>query len=141
MRTTEIDLRKNPHLRLLQVDLDLEDEDIISWSDETQWLDSLCECVASRSLVIEVRGFSKETELCNKIQDSLLALNERIDTLSVYLFNTNILAKEVMKMSDIRELFSRLYEMDIVIEKFLSDDESVCHFFSHPCYHIEHIYD
>lgn len=141
MRTTEIDLRKNPHLRLLQVDLDLEDEDIISWSDETQWLDSLCECVASRSLVIEVRGFSKETELCNKIQDSLLALNERIDTLSVYLFNTNILAKEVMKMSDIRELFSRLYEMDIVIEKFLSDDESVCHFLSHPRYRIEHIYN
>ena len=124
--SSEIDLRKNPHLRLLQFDLNLNRE---SQDDMIQWFNSICESVTSKSLVVEVRGLTKEVEICNKIQDTILALNARIESLSVYLFNTDGFGDEIIEMDAIRKLFSKLYEKGIVIEKRLDNEESVgCYF-------------
>ena len=88
------DLSKNPHLRLLQLDLNLSlefDLDVIieeiekSQDDVIRPFNSICESVTSKSLVVEVLNFSMEVEMCDKIQDTLLALRGRIETFSVYL--------------------------------------------------------
>ena len=84
--SSEIDLRKNPHLRLLQFDFSLWEKKIRDSQDNViRWFNSICESVTSNSLVVEVRDFSEEVEICDKIQDTLLALHERIETFSVYL--------------------------------------------------------
>ena len=109
MLSSEIDLRRNPHLRLLQFDLNLNDREIRKSQDDViRWFDSICESVTSKSLVVEVRGFTEEVEICDKIQDTLLALYERIETFSVYL-TPGIKAQA---------LFSKLYEAEIVIEDY-----------------------
>ena len=113
MLSSEIDLRKNPHLRLLQFDLRLYNSEIRKSQDDViQWFNSICESVTSNSLVVEVRYFSEEVEICDKIQDTLLALHERIETFSVYLPPGT---KE-------EGLCSKLYEVGIVIEEFIWDD-------------------
>ena len=117
---TEIDLRSHVHLRLLRFNLRLETKEIQKSPDSViQWFDSTCESVKSTSLVVEVEGFSSESEVCNKIQDSLLGLKARIETLSVYLFNKDGLGREMVKVEEMRKLFSKLYEAGIVIEKYL----------------------
>ena len=86
MLSSETDLRKNPHLRLLQFDLRFDNSEIKESRDDViQWLNSICQSVTSESLVVEVRWFPEEVEICDKIQDTLLVLYERIETFSVYL--------------------------------------------------------
>ena len=101
------DLSKNPHLRLLQLNLRLNIEKTRKLQDVIRWFNSICESVISKSLVVEVLNFSMEVEICDKIQDTLLALRERIETLSVYLTPGT---KE-------KGLFPKLYEVGIVIEE------------------------
>ena len=106
--SSEIDLRKNPHLRLLQFNFSLGEKKIRDSQDDViRWFNSICESVTTKSLVVEVRGSSNEVAICNKIQDTLLALYERIETFSVYLTPGT---KE-------KRLFSKLYEVGIVIEE------------------------
>ena len=110
--STEIDLRNNPHLHLLQFNFRLEEKDIREEQDVViKWFGSICESVTSKSLVVEVLNFSMEVEICDKIQDTLLALRERIETFSVYLA---LGTKE-------KGLFSKLYEVGIVIEEDIGD--------------------
>ena len=113
--SSEIDLRKNTHIRLLQFDLCLYRSEIRKLQDDViRWFNSICESVTSKSLVVEVRRFSEEVEICDKIQDTLLALYERIETFSVYLTPGT---KE-------KGLFSKLYEVDIVVEEDIGDYEN-----------------
>ena len=120
MHFSEIDLRKNPHLRLLQFDLRLYDSEIRESQDDViRWFNSICESVTSKSLVVEVRGFTEEVAICNKIQDTLLALYERIESFSVYL----------TPGTKDKGLFSKLYEVGIVIEEDIgyNPDKKVGH--------------
>ena len=112
--SSEIDLRKNPHLRLLQFYLDLNARETRKPQDDViRWFNSICESVTSKSLVVEVREFSKEVEICAKIQDTLLALYERIETFSVYL----------LPGTKQKGQFSKLYEAGIVVEEDVGYDE------------------
>ena len=114
MLSSEIDLRKNPHLRLLQFSLNLNGQQTKKLQDNViRWFNSICESVTSKSLVVEVRGFTEEVEICNKIQDTLLALYERTETFSVYLTPGT---KE-------EGLFSKLYEVGIVVEEDIGHAE------------------
>ena len=114
MLSSEIDLRKNPHLRLLQFDLRLHRSEIRKSQDDViRWFNSICESVTSKSLVVQVSGFTEEVEICDKIQDTLLALYERIETFSVYLTPGT---KE-------KGLFSKLYETGVVVEEDVGYDE------------------
>ena len=122
MISSEIDLRENPNLRLLQFDLNLNEEEIRKLQPEDdviRWFNSICESVTSKSLIVEVRNFIMEVEICDKIQDTLLALRERIETFSVYLPPGT---KE-------KGLFSKLYEVGIVIEEHIGGirDKQVGH--------------
>ena len=108
------DLSKNPHLRLLQFGLNLKVEEIRKSQDDViRWFNSICESVTSKSLVVEVRGFTNEVEICNKIQDTLLVLYERIETFSVYL----------PPRTKRKGLFSKLYETGVVVEENVGEDE------------------
>ena len=112
--SSEIDLRKNPHLRLLQFDFSLWEKKIRDSQDDViRWFNSICESVTSKSLVVEVCNPSEEVEICDKIQDTLLALYERIETFSVYLTPGT---KE-------QGLFSKLYEVCIVVEDYIVEDK------------------
>ena len=111
--SSEIDLRKNPNLRVLQLNFHFEDEKTReSQGDLLLWFNSICESVTSNSLVVEVRYFSEEVEICDKIQDTLLALHERIETFSVYL----------TPGTKDKGLFSKLYEVGIVVEEVIDQD-------------------
>ena len=108
------DLSKNPHLRLLQFDLNLNKEGIRKSQDDViRWFNSICESVTSNSLIVDVDTLFMEVEICDKIQDTLLALRERIETFSVYLTPGT---KE-------KGLFSKLYEVGIVIEEYIMNSE------------------
>ena len=120
MLSSEIDLRKNPHLRLLQFDFDLDNSEIRKSRDDViRWFNSICESVTSKSLVVEVRRFTEEVEICDRIQDTLLFLYDRFESFSVYLTPGT---KE-------NGLFSKLYEVGIVIEEDTryNEDEHVGH--------------
>ena len=126
MPSSEIDLRKNPHLRLLQIDLALEEEKIReSQNDVLQWFNSICESVTSNSLVLDLFGLFNESEICNQIQDIVLTLHTRIETLSIFLSRGCFRGQEHVDLEDVRKLFSRVYEAGIVVEKSLEDDEAV----------------
>ena len=113
---SEIDLRKNPHLRLLQFRFSFEDKKTRDSQDDViRWFNSICESMTSKSLVVGLYGLINELEICNKIQDTLLALCERIETFSVHL----------TKPKKDKGLFSKLYEAGIVVEKLLNEDEEV----------------
>ena len=117
--SSEVDLSKNPHLQLLQFDFSLWEKKIRDSQDDViRWFNSICESVTSRSLVVGLFGLSDESEICNKIQDMLLALHTRIGTLSVFLSRDCFYEQDVGS-KDVRKLFSRLYETGIVVEKRL----------------------
>ena len=118
--SSEIDLRRNLHLRLLQFDFSLWNKEIRESQDDViRWFNSICESVTSRSLVVCLYGLSNESEICNNIQDMLLALHTRIDTLSIFLSTRSFYRESKVDMKDVRKLFSRLYEAGIVFEKWL----------------------
>ena len=124
---SEIDLRKNPHLRLLQFDFYFGVEKIRDSQDDViRWINSICESVTSRSLVVGLDGLINESEICNKIQDMLLALHTRVETLSIFL-STECFSGQNVDLEDVRKLFPRLYEAGIVVEKWLDyfGDETV----------------
>ena len=109
------DLCKNTHLRLLQLYLNLSIEEIRESQDDViRWFNSICESVTSNSLIVDVDTLFMEVEICDKIQDTLLALRERIETFSVYLTPGT---KE-------KGLFSKLYEVGIVIEEYIVNSEN-----------------
>ena len=121
---SEIDLRMNPHLRLLQFNLWLYRKREDQRDDVVQWFNSICESVVSRSLVVEVCERTEEDGICNKIQDALLALNARVETLSVHLpvqYGSD-------KTINTRRLFPKLYEKGIVIERPIAYAEVCCYF-------------
>ena len=123
MLSSEIDLRKNPHLRVLQFDFRLEVEKIRDSQDDViRWFNSICESVTSRSLVVCLYGLSNESETCDKIQEILLALHARIENLSIFLSGRKYDGTEGVDLKDVRKLFSRLYETGIVVEKWLDRD-------------------
>ena len=126
MPSSEIDLRGNPHLRLLQFDFEVE-KIRDSQNDVIRWFDSICESVTSRSLVVGMYRLSNQSEICNKIQDMLLALHTRIETLSVFLSEDCFDGQDV-DLEDVRKMFSRLYEAGIVVERRLGYDESVSYY-------------
>ena len=116
MLSSEIDLRKNPHLRLLQFDLNLDFSTVRKSQDDViRWFNSICESVTSKSLVVEVRRFTEDVEICDRIQDTLLVLYERIKTFSVYLTPGT---KE-------KGLFSKLYETGVVVEEDVGYDKDM----------------
>ena len=118
MLPEEIDLRKNPHLHSLRFDLGLGNgRNRKSQDDVIRWFNSICESVTSKSLIIEVGHSYMEVEICDKIQDTLLALRERIENFSVYL----------APGTKAKGLFSKLYEVGIVIEEDISWDKKVGH--------------
>ena len=124
--SSEIDLRKNPHLRLLQFDFAFEEEKTRDSRDDViRWFNSICESVISRSLVVGLYRLSNQSEICNKIQDILLALHTRIETLSIFLSTKCFPREQNVDLEDVRKLFPRLYEAGIVVEKWLDRHEAV----------------
>ena len=120
--SSEIDLHKYSHLRLLHFNLSLEEEKIRDSQDDViRWFNSICESVTSKSLVVGLYGLINELEICNKIEDMLLAFHTRIETLSVFLSGSCFYGQD-LDMEDVRKLFSRLYEKGIVVEKWLDRD-------------------
>ena len=115
MLSPEIDLHTNPRLRFLEFNLRLDGREIRkSQGDVIRWFNSICESVTSKSLVVEVCDPYYEVKICNKIQDTLLALHERIETFSVYL----------TPGTKGRGLFSKLYGVGIVFEEDLWLDKN-----------------
>ena len=124
--SSEIDLRKNPHLRLLQFDFLLGKEEIRDSQDDViRWFNSICESVTSRSLFVCLYGLYNESKICNRIQDVLLALHTRTGTLSIFLSTKCFRREQNVDLEDVRKLFPRLYEAGIVVEKWLDRDEAV----------------
>ena len=126
--SSEIDLRKNPHLRLLQFDFSLWEKKIRdSQDDVVRWFNSICESVTSRSPVVCLYGLSNESETCNEIQEILLVLPARIENLSIFISGKDHVGRHTVDLEDVRKLFSRLYEAGIVVEKWLvwNGDEAV----------------
>ena len=115
MFSSEIDLRSHSHLRLLQFNLYLESEKVGKLRDDVIcWFTSICESVMSKSLVVEVRGFSEKVEIYNKIEDTLLAMHERIGGFSVYF----------TPQTKAQGLFSKLYKAGIVVEDYITVNEN-----------------
>ena len=99
---------------MLQFDFSFDEEKIKGSQDDViRWFNSICESVTSKSLVVEVRDCQNEVEICDKIQDTLLALYERIETFSVYL----------TPGTKNNGLFSKLYETGVVVEEDVGKDE------------------
>ena len=96
-----------------------------SQDDVIRWFNSICESMTSRSLVVGLYGLSNESEICNKIQEILLALHTRIEDLSIFISGKEYGGMQQVDLEDVRKLFSRLYEAGIVVEKWLDDDEEV----------------
>ena len=116
----EIDLHKNPHLRLLQLNFSFEEEYIRDSQDDViRWFNSICESVTSRSLVVDLYGLSNDSEICNKIQEILLALHAKIENLSIFVSGKDHIGTQQVDLKDVRKLLSRLYEAGTVIEKWL----------------------
>ena len=117
--SSEINLCKNPHLQLLQFNFSLWTEMNGDLQDDMiRWINSICESVTSRSLVVELCGLSNESEICHRIEDILLSLHTRIETLSMFI-STKCFSGQKVDLEDVRKLFSRLYEVGIVVEKWL----------------------
>ena len=132
MLSSEIDLRKNPHLHSLRFDLGLGNGRNRKLQDNViRWFNSICESITSKSLIIEVCDPPEGAQICNKIQDTLLALNARIETLSVQLFRSYSDASTTKKKrkKDFRKLFPKLYEKGVVVERHRKGDKLVCSYF------------
>ena len=93
-----------------------------SQDDVIRWFNSICESVTSKSLVVGLYGLINELEICNKIQDVLLPLRTRIETLSIFLSTECFRGHQNVDLEDVRKLFLRLYEAGIVVEKWLEYD-------------------
>ena len=131
-----ISLRENTRLQFLQFSLRLKgDGSGESQDDVIRMFTLICENVTSKSLVVEVHGLSDEPEVCNKIQDTLLALCAEVETFSVYLSEEHWDEGILVNKEDIRKLFSKLYEKGVIVEKFLYSDESVSRYFRPRSYH------
>ena len=137
MLYSDIKLNKNVHLQFLQFSLRLKDEDGGESPDDViRRFTSICESVASKSLVVEVHGLSNNPEMCNKIQDTLLLLCGRLGgAFSLYLSEEHWDEGILVKKEEMRELFSKLYEKGVVTEKFLYSDESVSLYFRPHSYY------
>ena len=87
---------------------------------------STCESIATSSLVVGVYGLPKGWEARNSIQNTPLDLSRDVLHLSLLsaLGRTNVGGNGGM-----RKLFSRIYEVGVVIEKFLHDEDSVSRYF------------
>ena len=129
MRSSETNLRANTQLRLLQVKLDHGYSDERTWQRAIEWFNSVCESVTSKFLVVALREIPWDEEMCKKMQDTILALNARTETLSVYLSRKDRDGDEIYGRDHWRERFPALYETGIVTEKHLSDEEAVCRYF------------
>ena len=120
---SEIDLRKNPHLRLLQFRFSFEDKKTRDSQDDViRWFNSICESMTSKSLVVGLYGLINELEMCNKIQDTLLALHTRIETLSIFLSTRSFYEESKIDRKDVRKLFSGLFKAGIVVKRWLAYD-------------------
>ena len=136
MLSSEINLSRHRHLQFLQFSLRLKDEGGgESRDDVIQSFTSICESVTSKSLVVEVYGLTNDSDICNKIQNTLLFLGARLGTFSLYLSEEHWDEGISVKKEDIRKLFSKLYEKGVVIEKFLYSDESVSRYFRPHSHH------
>ena len=136
MLSSEINLSRHRHLQFLQFSLRLKDEGGgESRDDVIRSFTSICESVTSKSLVVEVYGLTDESDICNKIQDTLLALRARLGAFSLYLSEEHWDEGILVNKEDIRKLFSKLYEKGVVAEKFLYSDESVSRYFRPRSYH------
>ena len=123
--SSEIDLRTNTHLRLLQFNFSLGEKKIRDSQDDViRWFNSICESVTSRSLVVCLYGLSNESETCDKIQEILLALHARIENLSIFVSGREYHGTEGVDLEDMRKIFSRLYETGIVVEKWLDQNRN-----------------
>ena len=76
-----------------------------------------------------MNGLSNEPEISNRIQNIILALRARIETVTVLLSGKDTLGRQVVDLEDVRKMFSKLYEAGIVIEKCLDNGEAVSHQF------------
>ena len=113
---------------MLQFDFRLGEEEIRdSQADVIRWFNSICESVTSRSLVVGLDGLFNRSEICNKIEDTLLALHARLENLSIFLSTSSFHRKSKVDLEDVRKQFSRLYEAGIVVGKLLLyfEDEAV----------------
>ena len=118
-----IDLRIYPHLRLLRFSLHIEKETIRTFPEYViDWCSSIFESVTSNSLVVELAGFPRDVKSCDMIQNSLLSLNARLETFSVY-------SPRTMDIENKERLFSRLYEAGIVVYGFISPAQAVRRYF------------
>ena len=137
MLLSEIDLRNNSRIQLLQFDFCLENgEGRKTQETVIRWFSSICESVASDSLIIEVRGLSKG--ICSRIQDTLLTLYTRIHKFSVHLYRMGWRRQEILTEEEMRKVFSLLYGTGVVAKEntWHYRDEAVCHQFptSYPLY-------
>ena len=122
-----IDLSRNPHLRFLRFYLRLEHDR--TPDTVVQWFNSICESVTSSSLVVEVHGFRRNLKICSEIEDMLLALYERVKISHIYMTGLRLEEDGVVRKDDIPNLFPRLYELGIVIQKRLNANEAVSRYF------------
>ena len=123
---SELNFSGNPQLRFLQFNLRFEDAESREMQDDViRGFSSICESVTSRSLVVEVYGLPKEWEVCSSIQNTLLALSERVENFCICLSEIHWDERVSMKKGRMQKLFSRLYEVGMVVENFLDDEESV----------------
>ena len=126
MLSSEIDLRNNSHLEFLQFNLHFEEKEKRSWrGNMLRWLSSVCESVTCKSLIVELYGLYADLRVCNKIQDILLNLHTRTETLSVFLSRVSFPGQPNIRPEDVRKLFPRLYKAGIVVESSLYLDEQV----------------
>ena len=133
MVPSDIDLRNHRHLRLLQFDLDSEKGNVRNSLDYVlQWFNLICGSVTSKSLAVEVRRFHEWQKTCDKIQDTLLALNARIETFSVYLSSDDWVEEEAVRKEKMRKLFSGLYKAGVEVivqeDRWMYEEDGVCHY-------------
>ena len=130
MPLLELNLSGNPQLRLLKFTLCFENDESRELRDDVvRSFNSICESVTSNFLVVEVYGLPKEWEVCSSIQDMLLALSARVESFHFYLSERHWDDEVSVNRESIRELFSKLYEKEVVIEELLYDSQSVSHHF------------
>ena len=115
MLSSEVDLRNYPYLRLLEFQFNLNQKKMRKFQDNViGWFNAICESITSKSLVVVLYMYSEDVEICEKIQDTLLALHERMETFLVYL---SPLEGDVEE-----ELFPELEEMGIAVYEDLWED-------------------
>ena len=124
--SSELNLGGNPQLRFLQFNLCFEnDESKEAQDDVIRVFNSICESITSSSLVVEVYGLPTEWEACSSIQNMLLALSIRVENFCICLSEEHWNERASMEKERMQKLFSRLYEVGVVVEEFLDAEKSV----------------